>query len=497
MTTDQLVNPGLPADPTATSDPAPFRFRRLSAWAMHLGAQTALWCGGGVLVGLQGEPRSPLSSEAAESRPLVVAAVAGALVACLAAWWIARYTSRRRLVFAAALHGLVMLTTLVAGECAVRALIPAWPARELHGIEPEEWARANLSPDGKPPLPGINRWGQRDIERSTTPASGVVRVAFLGDSFLEEGPAIPISFQVEERLGRADVEVLNLGVSATAPDEYYDRLCRIAAPLGARHCVLFLYAGNDFAAAPRTLTSFGGIAAVAPRQSLLHAVGLRGINHLLTNSERPVLLTWKSAGGLAARERQLHDFLRSADDDTARHALLNADQLPPADKARLRERIYQQGFDPFLAMLRAPDADRFRSYYLSAGLWSASIGGGAWEQDSPQAALYWTRQAAEFCRRRSIGLTVVIIPDAFQVDPRMAAQWAPLTDMRHLTAPTRRAAEEFRREAQQAGWDLLDLHESLDGVSGAYLNLDGHWSETGGAAAAAAVAAHLGPRLRP
>jgi hypothetical protein len=208
-----------------------------------------------------------------------------------------------------------------------------------------------------------------------------------------------------------------------------------------------------------------------------------------------VLTAWLSAGGLAASERQLHDFLRNADDALARQALLNADQLPRQDKARLRDRIDRPEFDEFLAMLRAPDAGRFRSYYLSAGLWSASVGGGEWEQDSPAAALYWTRQAAACCAQRQVGLTVVVIPDAFQVDPRMAAQWAPLTDMRHLTAPTRRAAEEFCREARQAGWDVLDLHPVLDGVSGAYLNLDGHWSEAGAAAVAAAVADHLRSRV--
>ncbi len=464
---------------------------RLALPAWHLGLQGVLWCGGGTAVLLLAEPW--VSGPQGQPIPtgLWLSAAISLVAVTAAGWRLFRRATRRRWVFGTMLHLLLILVTGVTCELVARACVPEWPARELHGVSPAEWthATAQVLPPGE-----INSWGQRDRERDVTPDEGTYRIAFVGDSFLEEGPGTPISLLVEEKLTSRHVEVVNLGVSATAPDEYFDRVCRVAEPLGSRHCVVFVFAGNDFAAAPRTLVTHAGIAAVAPRQSLLRLAGCGGINHVLTNRERPVVQAWMSAGGLAAHERQLHEFLQMTDDALASHALLNADQLPPPDRARLAEQIMRPEFAPFLAMLREPDDGRFRSYYLSAALWSASVGGGQWEADSPDSALYWMAETADHCRRRDMGLTIVIIPEAFQVDERMIEQWAPLTDMRHLTQPTRAAAEQFYREAVAAGWDVLDLHETFDGARGAYLNVDGHWSPAGAALAAQAVSGHLAER---
>ena len=60
-----------------------------------------------------------------------------------------------------------------------------------------------------------------------------MRIAFIGDSFLDEGIGASLSLVTEKLLDRADVEVVNLGVSATSPDEYFYRAAHVALPLEA------------------------------------------------------------------------------------------------------------------------------------------------------------------------------------------------------------------------------------------------------------------------
>ena len=67
----------------------------------------------------------------------------------------------------------------------------------------------------------------------------------------------------------------------------------------------------------------------------------------------------------------------------------------------------------------------------------------------------------------------------------------PLTDMRQLTEPARAASQRLLSRAREAKMRTLDLHDVLDGVPGAYLNLDGHWSDKGVQIAAEAVATEL------
>jgi hypothetical protein len=150
---------------------------------------------------------------------------------------------------------------------------------------------------------------------------------------------------------------------------------------------------------------------------------------------------------------------------------------------------------PFFDMLRAPDAGRFRSYYLTAGVWSASVGDGQWQQNSESSALYWVEEMQKTCQSRGVKLTVVVIPEAFQVDSRMAEQWSPLTDMRHLTRPCREAADRFCAVARARGLDVVDLHPVFEDVAGTYLNMDGHWSVSGVELAASAIVEHLNSQL--
>ena len=159
--------------------------------------------------------------------------------------------------------------------------------------------------------------------------------------------------------------------------------------------------------------------------------------------------------------------------------------------ATLQSRLSSDAMSGFFEMCRNPDAGRFRSYYLSQGLWSASVGDGQWDQNSEEDALFWVLQSAELCRQQGVNFTLVIIPEGFAVDSRMVEQWKPLADMRHLTQPCQTAAERLQRRATAANIEVLDLHPHFMDVPGTYLNMDGHWSESGVALAAEVVSEKL------
>lgn len=399
--------------------------------------------------------------------------------------------SRKRFVFGTLCLLLLTPLTLFACELLARSFVPAWPALGLHGVRPDPvspWWKTGPSvmpgsahPDGLPGGTVINSWGQRDYPRTVRPVRGVRRIAFIGDSFLEESTDVPLSMLVEQQLGSRDNEVLNLGVSATDPDEYYYRTRQIALPLGAEHCVLFIYAGNDLTGQLRTLETHLGIAAVYPRGSLLSTCGLLGLNHLLTNAERPVLRIWQGAGDLRRNEEQLASRIRRCDDKSLRQLLFSLVQgyLWPAQQQHLAERLTRVEMGPFLTMLRHPDKELFRSYYLWPALQVAAVPGTRWEPLHPEVAAQWVTQTRNVCQKHGSALTVAIIPEAFQVDSRMREQWAPLADMRDMTRSSRTAAEQLLIRLRAEGIQVIDLHESLQDVPGTYLNLDGHWSERG------------------
>lgn len=376
---------------------------------------------------------------------------------------------------------LSMVVTLYGAEFAARRFVPAWPAIGLHGVPPEigygAWAHAEDAIASRQ----LNAWGQRDRPRTLARAPGSYRIAFVGDSFLEESSTIPLSLAVEGNLSTHDVEVLNLGVSATGPDEYYYRVRNIAVPLHVDHCVVFIFAGNDFAERTRTLASYAGVVAVYPRDSLFSTIGLRALNHLLTNGSRPVLRAWFSAGSLHERESRLGVMLADARDQRLRDLLYSFDyhSRSQQQRANLATRLNRPDMATFFDVLRHPDKNLFRSYYLSSALWSASVGDGQWPPLSEDAALYWVEKTRDLCRKKQISFTLVVIPEAFQVDSRMCMQWKPLTDMRQLTAPARVAAHRLVVRARRNHIRTIDLHEVLEHVPGAYLNLDGHWSDKG------------------
>lgn len=430
---------------------------------------------------------------------LVSMTLVGAAASLAALAWL---NWRRALLFAG-LYGLTGVVALVISEGVARVSIPPWPAADLHGIDPRSLPNAPKNPPdpNQTTSPSTdssrNSWGQRDRERTRVPAKGCRRIALIGDSFLEEGSGQPLSIVVEDLLrgqgpsATEDVEVINLGVSATGPDEYFYRLKNVALPLGASTCVMFVYLGNDLAADARTLTSYGGIAAVTPRQSWLTDCGLRGWNHLLTNNRRPVIEIWQTAGGLADYERQLHELMIGSPDEQAANVLLRFMNWGTVDLGAAEKRLRRPEMAPFYQMLREPDSGRFRSYFIEDGLWMAVSDVPPQVIDETDFVLHWLRQSAALCRSQGVEFRVALIPDGFSVDPRMQEMWRPLAEMSRLTEPTKQSGLRIQKILEDERIPVFNLTASLDGVAGAYLNLDGHWSETGVQRAAEAVASQL------
>lgn len=399
-------------------------------------------------------------------------------LAAIAGWRFVRRAGWKRLAFGTIALALLLPLTLLLAELVTRLFVPTWPAIGLHGVAAEVASKAWLPVGEQARSVGVNDWGQRDRPRLHKPV-GTRRIGFLGDSFLEEGSTVPVSLRVEQKLARRDLEVINLGVSASSPDEYFHRLRSVALPLGIQRCMMFVFAGNDFVEAEESLRSAWGIAAVYPRGSFLSSVGLLGTNHLLMNRFRPLMTAWFAAGELRQQEEYRRQVLQAADEESIRHLLVNSAQLDPPARARLWNRLAEPAIVPFLQMLKSPDAGQFRSYYLAQGLWSAANGQTQWPRNDEGAAMEWIRRSAALCQSRHVEFTLVIIPEAFQVDSRLVEQWRPLTDMRHLTRPCREAAKRLRDRARAEGIEVLDLHDCLQDVPGTYLNLDGHWSDKG------------------
>lgn len=392
----------------------------------------------------------------------------------------------RDLKFGLAAYVILGVFLLSAAETAAAVRGVPWPAMGLHGVEPEAgrkaWHRSALwRKDGT-----LNSWGQRDLERPPAPPAGRVRVALVGDSFLEEGGTAPLSVRTEQLSGNP-YEVLNLGVSATGPGEYYYRIKNIALPLGAERVIYFFYTGNDFYEV-QDLRSWWGMAAVYPRDSLLSKLGLLRLNHLLSNRHRPLLRAWGRAGELNRMEDARRALVLGLSDEALRRFLLNF--VEPDNRPRLYTALSRPSAQAFFQMLRRPDQGLFRSYILERALEVAS-GQRLADPIDETPAYEWVLRAYQTCRKARRQFVLVIVPEAFAVDPRMRAQWAALADLEESFRPNREAAARLAERAKADGIPVLDLHPIFDGKEGAYLNLDGHWSAAGGELAARTLAAYL------
>lgn len=400
----------------------------------------------------------------------------------------------RNLAFSTLFFVLLISTSLILLNLAASFFAVSWPMSGLHGVSPDIGKKAWGYQEKTDSFVPVNSWGQRDREHTLRPQPGSYRMIFIGDSLLEDGAPIPLPSRTEEILkksGQTATEIINLGVTATDPDEYFFRLKRIGLPLQPNHCVLMFSAGTDFIQEP-TLLSYGGISATYPRWSFLQFLGLNSLDQVISNERRQVLRAWFKGGSLLKHELELKEiFGKTADDQDTERVYLSF--FPPNEQAELKSVLAKASAaerSSFFSMLRHPDDGKFRSYYLDI---ATKIAKGLQPPDFTPAeySFRWVQAAADLCRSRGVKFSLVVIPDGFSVDSRMSGYYTAIADMRAYMQYKDDAASRFVSHATAAGMDVVDLRELLQGKPGAYLNMEGHWSQAG----VDAVAAYLAQRF--
>jgi acetyltransferase AlgX (SGNH hydrolase-like protein) len=466
------------------------------------------FCSGGLVVTFCEERVAPVASQYALLVPLIgvfalLAAACGYRL--LRGCWLPATPRKddtrgtggvtsRHLFFSTLLFTILVAACLVSLNLAASFFAVSWPMSGLHGVSPDVGKKAWGYHEKADSFVPVNLWGQRDREHTIRPQPGTYRMIFIGDSLLEDGAPVPLPFRLEEILnkaGRTPTDIINLGVTATDPDEYFFRLKRIGLPLQPNHCVLTFSAGTDFIQEP-TLLSYGGISATYPRWSFLQILGLNSLDHVISNERRQVLRAWFKGGSLLKHELELKEiFGKTVDDQDTERTYLSF--FPPNEQAQLKAVLTKASAaerSGLFSMLRHPDDGKFRSYYLDI---ATKVAKGLQPIDfvSAEYSFRWVQAAYELCRKKNIKFTLVIIPDGFTVDSRMSGYYAAIADMKVYMKYKDDATNRFVSQAMAARMDVIDLRGLLQGKPGAYLNMEGHWSQAG----VDAVANYLSERI--
>lgn len=208
-----------------------------------------------------------------------------------------------RIVGGAALIVLGTLVALLFGEGVLRLTGLSFPVFEVHdptrgvALRPgkEGWYRKEGSA-----LVRINEHGYRDAERSLAKPPGTLRIAVLGDSFVE-ARQVALADTFVARLGPAlsagcpalagrSVEVLNFGVSGYATTEALLTMRQDALRFAPDWVLLALYPGNDVGENSKLVTQ--GAAAQWRMQKPVHVLQADGRLALEPFPQQPV---WRRA----------------------------------------------------------------------------------------------------------------------------------------------------------------------------------------------------------
>src|SRR5262245_12197962 len=134
-------------------------------------------------------------------------------------------TRRRKLAFLALANLFAALVALLAVEVAGRVFLRAWPSYEVLFLEPDRAVGWKLVPGQRFTWTGIhwyardfsvdvetNSLGFRDRERSVAKPPDTIRVALLGDSFVEA-----LQVPLEETAGQLLEQSLDVGSAPGSP----------------------------------------------------------------------------------------------------------------------------------------------------------------------------------------------------------------------------------------------------------------------------------------
>jgi hypothetical protein len=382
-------------------------------------------------------------------------------------------------------YGLLLAGSTLAGlEMIAFLFVPPWPARMLRPMA----SQASADPHS------YNTWGMRDRERSIVRPSGIrLRSVFVGDSFLEGGfTRAPLPARIEERLaaaGHADIEAINLGVSATGPLQYYYRIKRVALDLEPDVVLMMFYSGNDF-----IHERFGGpllppLIDELPEPSLLGAVAPR--------------LTW-----LAVDRLRLSEAGRGSKPIPGEFQALNAlVDKPPSERAALLARhmrkyyfpavseqtlqeILSRGGEGFWSAFKRRGEDR---EYLAGWMLDGMI---TWELASwhtvhdaaeadrdvdmqqVEATLGWLTGAKALVEAQGAKFRVAMAPVGL-VDPAYVEFWKPWPRYYSYSLSADARHRKLAAALARQGVQVIDLRKDLLGIPATYRVADGHWTDLG------------------
>lgn len=408
---------------------------------------------------------------------------------------------KRRFWFWGVYGTLLAVFTLAGLEILSGLIVPPWPARELRPVEVSPVAiESALS--GAPALPKYNSWGVRDREHPLQKPVGAFRTILVGDSFAE-GAFVEksIGMRMEELWqseGRHDLEVMNLGIAATGPPQYFYRIRNIALSLQPDALVLMFYSGNDFVANPPSFWRVPPLIAERPQPSWLGTVAPR-LTWLLVNR----LGLSEFGGGNVVGFEEVRSIIKKprAERIDAMVRIIKNYYYPDKDEGVIRE-ILSRGGDSFWEPFEQNDRDReyLQGWWIAGmvdwetGAWSVPLTLQEIEQSintsQIDSTMSWLLDARELARESGIKFLVALVPVGV-VDPRYAEFWSPWP--RYLSYPNHRAAMHrvLRNALEAKGVAVVDLEDDLKGRRGTYRLSDGHWTELGTEIAARRIAGEL------
>jgi lysophospholipase L1-like esterase len=287
-----------------------------------------------------------------------------------------------------------------------------------------------------------------DADVALAPTESAMRVAFLGDSYLE-GTAVPPGTRLTEILEQTtpgQIEALNFGLSGTGTLDQLALYRRLVRPLSPGLVILMIYPGNDI---------------VDNSTKLAASIGAR-----------PQTVSGASAA-------QPKTWIRSIAPSLYAHMYV------------ARKRVAQQHVGPASSAAHSEPVGSYLDVYRPPELPADSLWRRAWAL-TEATILALSADVA----RDSANLLVVILPDPIQPYSGDAAQLERILG-RPLPAgfdpyyPSNRLAD-FLSETGIASLNLADVfkdYAEVNGLSAPYFGFesDGHWDTLGHQVAAEAV----------
>jgi hypothetical protein len=315
----------------------------------------------------------------------------------------------------------------------------------------------------------------------------------VGDSFVES-PFTPLSLPaaVERRMTSAGrkMEAIDLGVSGTDPRSYYYRIRDIALKLSPDAILLFIYAGNDFIAANRGYSVFPSLVDESPGASLLGSVMPR-TNWLLVNRLRLAEFFRGRAPAPPNEEEMLYDAVHAPPVEQLPRLVAHVKKYhyPDLSDARITE-VLSRGDNRYLRVSEQGEGEHeyllgwmidilmnweTRDFDVAKNLQDAARLAGDGEVE---ATLSWIEAADRVAGEHKVPLQVFLVPVG-SVDPDYVEFWKPWPRAYSWNYLCDEWLSRLAAALGKTKIRFVDLRDDLNGISGTYRKLDGHWSRKG------------------